>query len=29
MAYKSLYGLTAGFLGSLVGNPADLILVWL
>ena len=27
MAYKSLYGLTAGFIGSLVGNPADLILI--
>ena len=24
---KSLYGLTAGFIGSLTGNPADLILV--
>ena len=27
MTIKSLYGLTAGFLGSLCGNPADLILV--
>lgn len=27
MQYKSLYGITAGFLGSLVGNPADLILI--
>lgn len=26
-AMKSLFGLTAGFMGSLVGNPADLILI--
>jgi solute carrier family 25 oxoglutarate transporter 11 len=25
--YKSVFGITAGFLGSLCGNPADLILV--
>ena len=27
MSIKSLYGITAGFIGSLTGNPADLILV--
>lgn len=27
MGYKSVYGLTAGFIGALVGNPADLILI--
>jgi len=27
MLFKSLYGLTAGFFGSLIGNPADLILI--
>jgi len=26
-AYKSLFSLTAGFLGSLCGNPADLCLI--
>lgn len=25
--YKSIFGLTAGFIGSIVGNPADLILI--
>lgn len=24
---KSFFGLTAGFIGSIVGNPADLILI--
>lgn len=27
LAMKSLFGLTAGFFGSVVGNPADLILI--
>ena len=27
MAKKSVFGLTAGFVGSIVGNPADLILI--
>lgn len=27
MFYKSVFGLTAGFIGSIVGNPADLILI--
>lgn len=27
MGYKWLFSATAGFIGSLVGNPADLILV--
>lgn len=27
MGYKSLFGLTAGFVGSFFGNPADLILI--
>ena len=27
LAMKSLFGLTAGFMGSLVGNPSDLILI--
>jgi len=27
LAWKSLYGVTAGFFGSLCGTPADLILI--
>ena len=27
LAYKSLFGVTAGFFGSLCGTPADLILI--
>lgn len=27
MRYKSMFSMTAGFLGSLCGNPADLCLV--
>lgn len=27
MSVKSFYGVSAGFIGSLTGNPADLILV--
>ena len=27
LKYKALFGVTAGFFGSLCGNPADLILI--